>query len=148
MIGNPNKYPSKYSLEKEITCVQYIIEIVCENEAKRKNVDLPIQFWKIKKWANFYKSQLRQCHKLAKKHGESKLLSFVKKNRIYSLHAKWIDEALLKFEAVVLPNSNDIQILESDQQHNIESSGTPVKIEIGPTKFDPRILSKLRLLDE
>jgi hypothetical protein len=90
------KYDSKYSPGKKVSGLKLIIEIVCENKAKKDNKELPTQFWKIKEWENYYKSQLRAASKLCKEFGENRVLSFVRKNTIYSLYPKWVKEGIAK----------------------------------------------------
>lgn len=99
------KFNSKYSHGKEVNALQYIVELICENKAKKDKISLPEKFWLIDKWKNFYKSQLKQCSKFLKKHSELKIIDFIKKKHIYNLHASWIEEALEKHNFVE-PDSN------------------------------------------
>ena len=107
---NQPKYYSRYSPEKKISPHQYVIEFICENKAKKDRVDLPTHFWKIPKWEKYYKSQLRACVKLCDRHGHSKVLAFVKERKIYSLFAKWLDEAIgnFQFSEVELSIENEV----------------------------------------
>jgi len=110
------KYKSRYSPGKDVTIHNLIIEVVCENKARTENKELPTFFWKLKEWASYFKSQLRKCHQLSKTHGAEKLLSFVKKNNIYSLHAKWIDDALSKFDHKdVSEKQETIQVVKQEE---------------------------------
>lgn len=100
------KYDSKYSPGKKVSGLKLIIEIVCENKAKKQNKELPIQFWKIEEWESYYKSQLRAGSKLCKEFGENRVLSFIRKNTIYSLHPKWVKEAIAKMPEEKTQESN------------------------------------------
>lgn len=59
-------YPSKYSPGAFITEAQYILEIVCEKKAEFDKTHLPIKFWNLPEWRQFYMKNLRQVHKLLK----------------------------------------------------------------------------------
>lgn len=100
------KYDSKYSPGKKVSGLKLIIEIVCENKAKKDNKELPLQFWKIKEWENYYKSQLKAGSKLCKEFGENRVLSFIRKNTVYSLYPKWIKEAISKTPEEKIKESN------------------------------------------
>ena len=76
-------YYSRFSPGKKVSVFHIILEIVCENKAKKENKDLPTFFWKLPDWERFYKSQLRAVSKLCNKHGDEKVYSFVKKVKIY-----------------------------------------------------------------
>lgn len=93
-MGN---YQSRYSPGKNVSGFHLILEVVCENKAKKDKKDLPTFFWRLPEWEKFYKQQLRACSKLCKNHGESKVLAFIKEKNIFSLNAKWIDEALSEY---------------------------------------------------
>lgn len=91
------KFDSRYSPGKKITAQQYIIEYVCENNAKKRGGELPNKFWEIEEWKTFFRSQTFVCSKLCKNHGYEKLLAFVREKKIYNLLPKWINEALVDF---------------------------------------------------
>ena len=114
------KFLSRYSNGKEVTIRQYTIEIICENKARFKKIDLPTRFWTLKEWADYYKSQLRRYDSLSKSHSANKILAFIKRNNLYSLHAKWIDEALDVFQFEE-PSSN---IEEEIDRSNVDSTGS------------------------
>ena len=84
-------YPSLYSPNGWVTGLQYILELVCENKAKKDNIDLPIKFWNIDIWIDYYKSQLRVCSQLIKRFNEPAIINMLKNNdRIYSLRPAWV----------------------------------------------------------
>jgi hypothetical protein len=91
------KRQSKFSPGKKVSEFQYAIELVLRNLAKKKKVDLPLYFWNDKEWKKHYLKELRFCSKLAKKHGYEKLINFIVEKHIYSLSAKWIDDALSNY---------------------------------------------------
>lgn len=93
-----HKVISKFSPDREIREDQYIAEILCENRAARLKIKLPLKFWEIPEWAKFFVFQIRFVGPKIKKHGFNKVLSFVKKKYIYSLSAKWIDQALDEYK--------------------------------------------------
>jgi len=118
-MDNKIKYPSRYSPEKEIFAAQYIIELVCEKRAKLEGNDLTVQFWKEKKWAQFFKSQLRMCYRLLKRYSEVAIIKALKDSRAYrvnSLFAPWlipiIEEEQAKIDlsknsqTIKIPNKN------------------------------------------
>ena len=96
------KFQSRYSPGKIISIYQYIVEYVCENNTKKadRNSELPIKFWHLKEWQDFFVAQMRFCSILCKKHDPEKILEFVKEKRIYNLAAKWIDQAIVEYEFV------------------------------------------------
>jgi len=79
MSNNKNKYYSKYSAtpNKEITFAQYINELICEHKASFDKQVLPIQFWKIPRWSNFYRKNLRQISKLLKQFDSQAILNVI-----------------------------------------------------------------------
>lgn len=70
-----SKYPSKYSPSKYVTAAQYIIELVCEKKAAFDKTNLPVKFWEIPKWKNFFMRNLRQVHKLLKSYDEQAMIA-------------------------------------------------------------------------
>lgn len=89
-----HKWNSKYSPGKKVSTHQYILELVCENLARKNGKELPYKFWELKEWKWNYIKQSNLCKELRDKHGDLKVLDFVKKKRIWSLKASWIDQAL------------------------------------------------------
>lgn len=90
-----SKYPSRYSPEGFVTAAQYIIELICEKNAKLKKKDLPIKFWRLDEWDKFYRSQLRKTHSLLKKYDEKAIIQALNDTRawnIYSLFAPWLED--------------------------------------------------------
>ncbi len=89
-----SKYPSRYSPGGWVTPAQYIIELVCEQNARFHNKDLPMKFWNLDEWASFFKAQLRATHKLLKKYDEKVIIKVIKQKKIRTLIPKWIINVL------------------------------------------------------
>lgn len=85
-----SNYPSRYSPGGYVTVCQYIIELLCENRAKALKKDLPIKFWELPEWSNFYKSQLRVVHKLLKEYDSMSIIAVVKGSNIWSLRPSFV----------------------------------------------------------
>jgi len=101
-----SRYPSRYSPQKFVTAAQYIVELACERKAKKENKDLPTQFWKLKEWATFYRSQVNTSNSLIKKYGEASVIAALKNKAsawMYSLRAPGFED-IIKQEKKVLAN--------------------------------------------
>lgn len=109
------KWTSKYSPKKQVSTHQYILEIVCENFARRNNKELPFHFWKLKEWKWNYIKNSHKCKELREKHGDLKVLDFVIKKRIWSLQPSWIEEALTNWVvAQIDPTKENLDIKTED----------------------------------
>jgi hypothetical protein len=104
-----NDYDSKFSPGKKIRIDQYIIELICYNRANYMKIELPTKFWDYPEWASFFKSQLRQCHKLLLKYESIDILNTVISKRIWTLHASWIEDAIQKENTQRLSNLSKIK---------------------------------------
>ena len=91
---NVFRFKSRYSPDKLINELQYLVEIVCENRAIKHKVDLPIKFWELEEWEKYYKSQLKIGSILIKRYGIEKVLDFVKTKRIFNMFPKWVEKEL------------------------------------------------------
>jgi len=86
-------YISKYSNGKEVSAAQYITEIICEKQAKRKKKDLHYRFWLNKEWEKFYKGQIGTAHKLLKNYDAKAIIRALnnpKTRNTYSLRAPYL----------------------------------------------------------
>jgi hypothetical protein len=86
-------YPSRYSPGKDVSEMQYIIELVCERNAAQTGRQLPLFFWKVSPWDIFYKSQLRKCQSLLKTFSSEAIVKSLRDKRarkVYSLFAPWL----------------------------------------------------------
>jgi hypothetical protein len=96
------KYQSRYSPGKEVSEMQFIIELICERNAAQTGRELPLYFWKDPLWAQFYKSQLRKCQSLLKEFSSQAILKSLRDSRakkIYSLYAPWLPKIIAEHQA-------------------------------------------------
>ena len=96
-----SRYPSVYSPQKWVTSAQYIIELVCENKAKHKKVDLPIHCGKQANWATFDRTQTRAGHKLLKDFDEKAIIKTIKEKNVRNLLPKWIRPVIVKEQQII-----------------------------------------------
>ena len=96
------KFPSRYSSGSFVTAEQYIAELMCERQARRKKLDLPQKFWQIDHWKKPYKIQLIAAQGLLKIYDAKAILNALKAkdgSNIYSLHAPHIDDIIKREQA-------------------------------------------------
>lgn len=92
-----SRFPSRYSPNAFVTPAQYICEFVCENAARKQDKDLPIKFWEIETWANFFKSQIKAINLLLTKYPDYVIIRVLRTNpKIISLRPKWVHELIGK----------------------------------------------------
>lgn len=89
-----NTYTSKYSPGVQILEHQLIAELLCENRAKAKKVELTIGFWQNEVWAGIFKSHLRRISWLLKIYDPDVIIKVIKDSNIYSLNPKWVVDKL------------------------------------------------------
>lgn len=136
-----SRYPSKYSPKNWVSCAQYIIELLCEKLARTKGKDLPVQFWHLKEWANFYKSQLRITHKLLAKYSEKAIIAVIKDRNIWSLRPKWVEDLIIKKQREI--DLSKIQVVEKEN-----SQDQLVVSEFKSRPFRPSSKTRLLGLDD
>jgi len=110
------KYNSLYHPGKQVTAAQLITEIICEKKAFQNDKELPEQYWKIKKWENYFKSQVVVAHKLVKKYPPDQIiraLNRIDAKTIYSLRNPYL-LSLIKLEERILP-----KILHKPERNSI-----------------------------
>ena len=143
-LENKSKYPSIYSPHKFVTASQYIIELVCQKKAKKEGRDLPIQFWKLPEWQQFFKSQLRKCHLLLKQYNEFAIINALKNNRAYSitsLFAPWLipiieeEQRIWDIKQTIMDNAKTTKIDRDNtnsqpRQHKIEKNNRSKLMEL------------------
>ena len=91
------RYNSKYSLGKKITAIQYAGEIMCERLANYRKTNLPLKFWKMEEWKQYFITQTMIASSLIKKHGERALIKGTldpKANKIFSLRNQQIKKII------------------------------------------------------
>ena len=96
------KFPSRYSSGSFVTAAQYIAELMCEKQARRKKLDLPQKFWQIDYWKKPYKIQLIAAQGLLKIYDVKAILNALKAkdgSNIYSLHAPHLDDIIKREQA-------------------------------------------------
>lgn len=108
------KYNSLFSPGKAVSAQQYIAELVCQNNALKKNVDLTDRFWKEPLWYKYYFLQLKFVKKLQVKYDDDVIIKFVQARKIWSLMPKWIDQALYQAQ-------KDKPVLEQTEIETIEN---------------------------
>lgn len=65
------EFRSKYCNEgKVVKTPQYLAELMCEREARQKNVELPDRFWQKDKWNTIFRRHITQCNRLLKMFSE------------------------------------------------------------------------------
>lgn len=136
-------YPSRYSPDAWVTPAQYIIEFVCEQKARHEGKDLPLRFWELKKWRQFFVSQTRPANKLLKKYTPRAIINAIKNNRIRSLYPKWVLSAVAKEERTL--DLERKSIIKQAVQEVETSTGLPKSRE---KTFASGALNKLLALDE
>lgn len=88
-----SNYPSRYSPSGWVTPQQYIAELLCEQKAKKFGTgELPIGFWSLQEWADYFKSQLRAISKLLKTYSAKAVIITIKEKRLYTLRPAWVQE--------------------------------------------------------
>ncbi len=145
--SDSSRYPSRYSPKVDedgfawVTGRQYIIELICENKARKERKDLPRAFYDLPEWQKFYQSQInnRSLGKLIETHGIDKIISFLMENKhIMSLRPKWVHNKLqeYKYTSPTRPD-NDKQ-----NDHNFEK-----KERFATNNNKSSIISKLEELE-
>lgn len=97
-----SRYPSVYSPGQYVTLAQYLCEKVCERAAKKEYKELPLQFWRIKKWSQFYVFQSKLVNKLLKTYKPEAVLHAFNDKRcksIYSFNAPWFLPVVEEYNA-------------------------------------------------
>lgn len=110
-----NKYPSKYSPNKEVTSLQYICEIICEKNAKQTGRELPVFFWKLPQWEKFYKSQICLAKKLLDNYSDAAIIKALRDKRtvkIWSLGAPWLIPVIKEYQTKI--NKEVVEIKEDN----------------------------------
>lgn len=117
--STPNRYESPYSPRKQITAAQYILERVCEKKAEKEGTKLPVYFWKIPKWKQFFQIQLRKVHFYLGKYNEKSIIRALqnpKAKNIYSLYAPWLEKIIIEEEKKLLKEKKVEQNLKIDRE--------------------------------
>lgn len=92
-----NRWPSRYSPKKLVSDRQYITELICENRAKSLNKDLPMKFWNLEEWKQYYIYQIKICDRLLRKYEATAIVNALKSQqgqKIYSLKVGWLENII------------------------------------------------------
>ena len=138
--SDKSKYPSRYSPDGWVSAPQYITEFVCEKKARTENKDLPIKFWEIKEWRNYFRYQITLANKLLKDFPEEAVIAALKDNRCwktYSLRSPFLHDIIKEKEDLIKTRGSvDYDLVETEQiRHKTNNN-------------QKSIISKLRDLDE
>ena len=133
------KYLSKYSTGQS-SAAQYITQIICEHKATE---DLPQYFWRLPKWASFYRQQIISANSLLRIYSAAAIIRALElpiARSIYSLRAPHLD-ALIKAEESKLQQA----MTNAERAEKIERADITAK----PRQAQPiqTNLSKLKELD-
>jgi hypothetical protein len=91
-----SRYPSRYSPGQYVTAAQYIIELVCEQYARKQGKELPIHFWKLDEWRTYWGGQCRTVNQLIKKFPPSLLIKIIKEKKLDNVRPKWAQALFIK----------------------------------------------------
>lgn len=136
-----SRYPSRFSPGGFVTSAQYIIEFVCEKKARLDGKDLPAKFWELKEWSAFYKSQLRATHKLLKTYEPAAIINVLKKGRIWSLRAAWVEKLIAAEQLAITKKKEAVARLEAQKPKEDKSIIIDSKAERPIFKKRSKLLS-------
>lgn len=138
---NKSQYPSRYSPGGWVSAPQYITELICEKKAQKDQKELPIKFWEIKEWRNYYRYQITLANKLLKEFPADVIIAALKDNRCwktYSLRAPLLHGIIEEKNRSVLKRESEANY-DVSEKDNIKHKSSNNK---------QSIISKLRELDE
>lgn len=124
------KFSSRYT-DSKVSSAQLIVEIVCENRARNQEMELPQKFWQLPHWKGYYLAQMKYLsiiRKLADNNEDfdKHLISFVKKNRIWSLKPEWVkNKALESYDAGAQVSNIITETAETKTFHRKKESEIP-----------------------
>ena len=82
-----SRYPSRYSPRGWVSAYQYVAELVCEKKAQQDCGELPIKFWDLTEWRNFYRYQITLASSLIKQYGEDCVIAALRDSRSYKTYS-------------------------------------------------------------
>jgi len=136
-----SQYPSRYSPGGWVSAPQYITELICEKKAQKDQKELPIKFWEIKEWRNYYRYQITLANKLLKEFSAEAVIAALKDKRCwktYSLRAPML-------RSIIEEKDSGFSSRESETTYDVTNK-KDVKHKSGNAQKS--IISKLRDLDE
>lgn len=107
-------YKSLYAENKEVGAAQYICELVCKNRADSTKTELPLNFWRIPQWQNYYVFQMKHAGMLLKAfpNNEHELIKFVRTKKIWSLAPRWVSTAFFEYTITESKTKKDFEKIE------------------------------------
>lgn len=75
------RYLSPSSPGEYVTAAQYIGELICHHRATSLKTNLPIKFWRLPDWKQYFLYQVRLAYPLIKTHGEKAVIRAIEDNR-------------------------------------------------------------------
>jgi len=138
-----NKYPSRYSPNKEVTAAQYIIELICEKKARFDKTELPMKFWQLEVWQDFFKRNLRKVHSLLKQFEAKSIinaLNLPEYNNSYSVFTERFMGLVKQEQARLKQKSSISSIPNPTNRRTINSKPREPKVK-------ENIINKLKDLD-
>jgi hypothetical protein len=96
-----SRYPSRYSPGQFVTQAQYIVEYICENQARYCKTELPIKFWTLPKWKKWFTIYIFNINRLLKKYSEKSILGAIKKYNVCTPFWKPFEEKIREEEATL-----------------------------------------------
>jgi hypothetical protein len=85
-----SRYPSRYSPGKFVTEAQYITELICEKKAAIDKKELPVRFWNLPEWNQFFRQQITAARTLLSQYNVRAIVAALNSKsawNIYSLRA-------------------------------------------------------------
>jgi hypothetical protein len=130
-------FQSRFGAKKPLNSGQYLAENMLDRQARRRGVDLPVQFWKDKSLAKEFAKQIILANALLKLYSVEaiiKALRTTQGRKIYSFAAPFLPD-LCRAQQEILDRQSKKEVIVPSK---IESVG-PIKQYVSPT-----ILTKLR----
>jgi len=119
-----SRYPSRYSPGGYVTGAQYVIELACEQRARKEKKDLPIRFWNLPEWSLIFKAQLKAVHILLKKYSIKAIIKVVQEKKYDNLRPKWVEadveQAQLLLNTIVEKEGSSSKVSEVRSQEEIK----------------------------
>ena len=136
-----SQYPSRYSPGGWVSAPQYITEFICEKKAQKDRKELPLKFWEIKEWRNYYRYQITLANKLLKEFPADAIIAALKDKRCwktYSLRAPMLYGIIQEKDSEIVKRESETNY-DVSEQDNVKHKSANKK---------QSIISKLRELDE
>jgi hypothetical protein len=111
-----SRYPSRYSPGQYVTSAQYIIELVCEQYARKQGKELPIHFWRLAEWKTYWGGQCRTVNQLVKKYPPQILIKIIKEKKLDNVRPQWVRALFNKAMLEYKPPAEMGQIIERPKE--------------------------------